>query len=66
MHSSYAQYSQNKSYSLWKAAQKIREDSPHISALGPYVFMTDPKRVNDPIAIAQKLPKGAVVIYRHY
>ncbi len=28
--------------------------------------MTDPQRTPDPMAIAQKLPKGATLIYRHF
>lgn len=28
--------------------------------------MTDPKRVPDPIAAAQKLPRGTAIIYRHF
>ncbi|WP_409432739.1 N-acetyltransferase [Litorimonas sp. RW-G-Af-16] len=66
MLSSYAEYSENKSTSLWSVAHNLREDAWRVSALSPFVFMTDPERIVDPIAIAQKLPKGAAIIYRHF
>jgi thiamine-phosphate pyrophosphorylase len=29
-------------------------------------FFTDPARTPDPVAIAQRLPRGAAVVYRHF
>ena len=66
MPASYAHYSENKSYSLRNIAQKLRAENPDATSLGPFVFMTDPQRTPDPVGIARKLPKGAVVIYRHF
>lgn len=30
------------------------------------IFMTDPKRVPDPVTAAQRLPEGTAIIYRHF
>jgi thiamine-phosphate pyrophosphorylase len=30
------------------------------------LFLTDPARVADPVAVAARLPRGAAVIYRHF
>ncbi|MEO1660303.1 MAG: thiamine phosphate synthase [Pseudomonadota bacterium] len=40
-----------------------RHFPPH---LPPLLFLTDPQRIEDPIAIAAQLPKGSGVIYRHF
>ena len=34
--------------------------------LAPLVFLTDPARMENPIEIVQRLPKGCAVIYRHF
>jgi len=36
------------------------------SALSPYVFMTDPQRVLDPVKAVRQIPIGATIIYRHF
>jgi thiamine-phosphate pyrophosphorylase len=40
------------------------------AAGGPAVpalfFFTDPARIADPVAVAERLPRGAVVVYRHF
>lgn len=36
---------------------------PSVPAL---YFVTDPARTPDPLAVAQRLPRGAAVIYRHF
>ncbi|MBL8549908.1 MAG: thiamine phosphate synthase [Hyphomonadaceae bacterium] len=35
-------------------------------ALPPLLFLTDPARTPDPVAVAARLPPGAGVIYRHF
>lgn len=63
---SYADYCQNKSTSLWQSAQKLRHMAASVSALSPFVFMSDPARTENIVDIARKLPKGAALMYRHF
>lgn len=48
------------------AAQKMFKARARPTPLSPFVFMTDPQRVLDPVAIARTLPEGAAIIYRHF
>ncbi len=48
------------------AAQKLLQNRQLPTPLSPFVFMTDPQRVLDPVAIARALPDGAAIIYRHF
>lgn len=39
----------------------------HLPAgLPPALFLTDPKRIPDPVSVAEQLPKGWGIVYRHY
>jgi thiamine-phosphate pyrophosphorylase len=46
---------------LARAARALNAPFPH---LPPLILMTDDKRLNDPIAAARGLPKGAAIILR--
>lgn len=49
----------------WRAA--IRQVERHFPAhLPPLLFLTDPKRTRDPVAVISTLPEGSGVIYRHF
>lgn len=49
----------------WRTA--IRQVRGHFPAyLPPALFLTDPKRVPDPVAVVPTLPHGVGVIYRHF
>ena len=49
----------------WRAAHRRVET--HIpSHLPPLVFLTDPERTPEPIAIAERLPIGTGILYRHF
>ena len=49
----------------WRAA--IRQVKRHFPAdLPPMFFLTDPVRVPDPVSVAERLPVGAGIIYRHF
>lgn len=49
----------------WRSAarQIASRTSPH---LPPILFLTDPERISDPIAVARALPAGSGVIFRHF
>ena len=47
-------------------ATKLYSARPLPSRLSPLIFMTDPERVPDVVAAAQKLPRGTAIIYRHF
>jgi thiamine-phosphate pyrophosphorylase len=55
---------------LWRVAQALNrrsaEENPARRALPPLLFLTDPQRTPDPSAVAQRLPRGAGVIYRGF
>ena len=62
-------------YTNWKykgrdpvsnAARTLLSGRPRPSALSPFVFMTDPQRVSDPVSAARHLPAGITIIYRHF
>ncbi len=46
-------------------AQRLNRDAgaPAIPSL---YFFTDPARTPDPVAVAQRLPRGAAVVFRHF
>jgi len=46
--------------------QAARASSPHPVALPPLVFVTDPARIRHPEDIAEHLPEGSGLIYRHF
>jgi len=49
----------------WRSA--IRRVQQHFPPhLPPALFLTDPKRTPDPVAVAEALPAGMGVIYRHF
>ncbi|MCR9269370.1 MAG: thiamine phosphate synthase [Hyphomonadaceae bacterium] len=49
----------------WRAA--IRQVESHFPThLPPLLFLTDPDRTPDPLAIAETLPAGCGIIYRHF
>ena len=47
---------------LARAARRLNACAPH---LPPLILMTDEKRLQDPMAAAMALPKGAAIILRH-
>jgi thiamine-phosphate pyrophosphorylase len=55
---------------LWRAAQALNRRARRERAvdprLPPLFFVTDPARTPDPAAIAERLPRGAGVIYRGF
>lgn len=53
------------SHVLAAQAQRLNREagSPAIPAL---YFFTDPERTPDPVAVAETLPRGAAVVYRHF
>ena len=55
---------------LWETALALNREaaavSPHVAALPPLIFVTDPERTPEPWRIAARLPAGAGVIYRAF
>jgi len=49
----------------WRTAVR-RIESHFPRALPPILFLTDPDRVADPMAIVPQLPAGSGMIYRHF
>jgi thiamine-phosphate pyrophosphorylase len=47
-------------------AQAARASSPHGRVLPPLFFVTDPARIRHPEDIAEHLPDGCGIIYRHF
>jgi len=64
MAAQYADWTKKESV-LTRVAGNLRRVGPS-SRLAPLVFMTDPDRTPDPVAVAARLPKGCAVIYRHF
>ena len=55
---------------LWREAQSLSRSAAggqrgH-AALPPLLFFTDPVRVPDPVRIAEQLPRGAGIVFRHF
>ncbi|MEP3889112.1 MAG: thiamine phosphate synthase [Hellea sp.] len=48
------------------AATKLYGARQKPSRLSPYIFMTDPERVENIEATAEQLPRGAALFYRHF
>lgn len=48
------------------AATKLYTARARKCRIAPMVLMTDPKRINDPIAAAHTMPEGSAIIYRHF
>ncbi|MEM6535832.1 MAG: thiamine phosphate synthase [Pseudomonadota bacterium] len=49
----------------WRMA--LRQAKAHLpGALPPLLCLTDPERMPDPVGVAQALPQGTGVIYRHF
>lgn len=51
---------------LWACAQALSRRSPGRKPLPPLLFVTDPARVPDPVAVARRLPRGAGIVYRAF
>lgn len=53
---------------LWDAAEGLARAAARVSAraLPPLLFFTDPKRTPEPWRTAQRLPRGAGIVYRHF
>lgn len=49
---------------LISAARQARQHLP--GWLPPALFLTDPGRTPDPVAVAEQLPPGWGIVYRHY
>jgi thiamine-phosphate pyrophosphorylase len=47
-------------------AHAARASSPHGRELPPLFFVTDPARIRHPEDIAERLPEGCGIIYRHF
>ncbi len=47
-------------------AQAARTSSPHAATLPPLIFVTDPARIRHPEDIANQLPEGCGIVYRHF
>ncbi len=48
------------------ARQAARLEGAAFSPLPPLLALTDPQRTPDPVALAERLPAGSGLIYRHY
>ena len=58
-----------KTEALWRIALRLGRAARERKApapLPPLIFVTDPARTPDPAAIAQRLPRGAGLIYRSF
>lgn len=51
---------------LWRTARKLGRLRTRGKGLPVVWFVTDPGRTPDPVAIAQRLPRGTGVIFRHF
>ena len=51
---------------LARAATRLYEQRTRPCRISPLVFMSDPERTPDILAVARSLPKGAAMIYRHF
>ena len=51
---------------LARAATRLYEQRAKPCRVSPYVFMSDPERTPDILAVARKLPEGSALIYRHF
>jgi len=55
---------------LWRMALALNRAaaavSPHVAALPPLLFFTDPERTPRPWETAARLPAGSGVVYRHF
>lgn len=51
---------------LWGCAQALSRRSPARKPLPPLLFVTDPARTPDPVAVARRLPKGAGIVFRGF
>lgn len=54
------------SQALWRAAATLGRRRRLGKGLPVVWFVTDPERTPDPVAIAERLPRGAGVIFRHF
>ena len=50
---------------LARVAAELRAQGS-LCRLSPLVFFTDPARIEDPVEVVRRLPKGCAVIYRHF
>src|SRR5262245_30814381 len=50
---------------LMRTARRLNREAGH-PALPPLLFLTDPLRTPDPLAVAKRLPRGAGVVFRHF
>jgi len=51
---------------LASAATRFLKNRKHECRLAPFVLMTDPERLPDIVGVAQNLPRGSALIYRHF
>jgi thiamine-phosphate pyrophosphorylase len=51
---------------LWRAARTLPGAVRDGKRLPSLLFVTDPERVSDPVAVAERLPEGAGVVYRAF
>jgi thiamine-phosphate pyrophosphorylase len=51
---------------IWRAARRLTIRTGKRRALPPLLFFTDPVRTPDPVAVAERLPRGAAVVFRTF
>jgi thiamine-phosphate pyrophosphorylase len=51
---------------LWTTARALNRRSRRRKPLPPLLFVTDPQRTPDPAAIAERMPRGAGVVFRAF
>ncbi len=62
----YTKWNYKGSHAVAQSATNLFENRKKPCALSPFIFMTDPQRVVNPVTAAMNLPKGAAIIYRHF
>ncbi len=55
----------NSLHLLASLARRLNEEAG-APALPSLYFFTDPERTPDPVRVAERLPRGAAVVYRHF
>ena len=58
--------SQGEGGALWRTAQALNRVADLTKPLPALLFFTDPARVSDPVAIAERLPRGSGVVFRGF
>ncbi|HEY2177706.1 MAG TPA: thiamine phosphate synthase, partial [Caulobacteraceae bacterium] len=56
----------NAVWQIWRATRRLAGRRGRGRSLPPLLFFTDPSRTPDPAGIAERLPRGAGVVYRAF